>query len=119
MVVSITDLQKLFSIREAQADDMAGILLTPSYKLQEVFKKITGGKLLTRYGDRTVDADTMDKITEMATEMRVSYTTMRIRLEKLHLFDKKPISNYIEGDRFNLDFPAQNYYGDCEDELPF
>ena len=119
MTYTHTDLQKLFSIREAQADNLAGILLTPTYKLQEVFKKITGGEFLTMYGDRTVDADTMKKITEMATEMRVSYTTIRIRLEKLGMFVKKPISKYIEGDRFNLDYPSQNYYGDYEDELSF
>ena len=100
---SNTEFRKMFDINEMQANNLAGILLTPSFKLKSIFREVTGGRLLTQYGDRTIDADTREKIAAMASMMKVSFSVMRIRLERLHLFEKLPIDRYVEDDRFNVD----------------
>lgn len=112
------EFRQMFGFQEIQANNLGGILLTPSHKLQKVYKKVTGGKLLTQYGDRTIDADTREKIAEMAKMMKVSQATMRIRLERLKLFKKLPIDQYVESGRFDLDNYSLFQEG-MTDELPF
>ena len=97
------ELKRILSINEMQANSLAGILLTPSHKLKRVFRVVTGGKMLTQYGDRTIDADTRAKIAEMASMMKVSFSVMRIRLERLGLFERLPRDRYVEDERFNLE----------------
>ncbi len=112
------ELRELFGFKEAQANNMAGILLTPSYKLQQVYQKVTCGKQLRMYGDRTIDAATREKISQMARLMHVSPYSMRIRLERLHLFKKLPIKQYIESGCFDLDSYC-SYIKETDDELSF
>ena len=100
---SNVELRKVLSINEMQANSLAGILLTPSHKLKKVFREVTGGKMLIQYGDRIIDADTRAEIAEMASMMKVSFSVMRIRLERLGLFERLPIDRYVEDERFNLD----------------
>ena len=112
------ELKDLFGFKEAQANNLAGILLTPSYKLKQVYDRVTGGKLLTMYGDRTIDAETREKISVMARMMHVSPITIRIRLERLHMFKKLPIDQYIASGCFDLDNYC-SYMKEVEDELSF
>ncbi len=102
-VYSNIELRKILSINEMQANSLAGILLTPSHKLKRVFRDVSGGRMLIQYGDRTIDADTRAKIAEMASMMKVSFSVMRIRLERLGLFERLPIDRYVEDERFNLE----------------
>ena len=112
------ELKKRFNYKETQANNLAGILLLPSHKLKKVYKQVTGGKLLTMYGDRTIDADTREKITAMAKMMHVSPLTMRIRLERLKLFNRLPIYQYIDSGCFDLDNYCF-YIEESDNELPF
>ncbi len=98
------ELKRLFAFDETQMNNLAGILLTPAHKLEKVYKKVTGGNRLVQYGYRTLDADTRGKINTMARMMHVSPLTMRIRLERLHLFDHLPIEQYIESGCFDLNY---------------
>ena len=70
------------------------------------------------YGDRTIDADTREKITVMAKMMHVSPLTMRIRLERLKLFNRLPIYQYIDSGCFDLGNYCF-YIEESDNELPF
>ncbi len=100
---SENELKELFAFVETQNDNLGAILLTPTHKLQRVFRDVAEGELLPRYGYRILDADTRERVEVMADVMRVPYTIMRDRLERLDLFDQLPIEQYIESGCFDLE----------------
>ena len=117
--ISYEELQAKMHWSELQANNLAGILLLPTFKFAPLYKAVAGDRKLIRYDGRVFDPESRAKMWILAEAMKVSFSVVQYRLEKLGLFKKPPIDEYYS--KYNLfNSDGEPYIMEaCEDGLPF
>ncbi len=93
---SIDELCEKYSICEWQANTIGASLLMPRFVMQNMLKKLNGGKRLPIYGDSIFHPREKAILNKMANTLKVSHTTLVIRLKELDMLSRHNVSEYIQ-----------------------
>jgi hypothetical protein len=89
------ELRAILNMGESQADNLAAVLLMPQSNVRSIFDEFVKGHTITLYGRNSLKPTDKMLIREMADEMGVSYTALKIRLRNLNYFEFRSIDEFI------------------------
>jgi len=92
---TVDELRAILNMGESQADNLAAVLLMPQVNVQNIFDEFTKGHTIMLYGHNALKPADKMLIREMADEMGVSYTALKIRLRNLNYFELRSIDEFV------------------------
>lgn len=97
-IYSIDDLRKRYNIDEINANAFAAALLMPRFLVERTIKKYNGGRRLPVYGEFVFHPREKTILHKMETELKVSHSSLVIRLKELDFLKRHLLSEYIKND---------------------
>lgn len=90
------ELKERMTLGEAQTDTLASVFLMPRTNINRVMEKYADGSQIPLYGRCVFRKRDKIALQQMADSMRVSYTSLVIRLRSLKLLEYHDLDEYIE-----------------------
>ena len=92
---SMDEFRERMNICEWQANAMAAALLMPRFLVEQALQKYSGRSTLPIYGNTILSQRSKRVIGKMASVLRVSYSSLMIRLRELNLLEHRDKSEYV------------------------
>lgn len=92
---TVEALRERMNMCEWQANAMAAAILMPRFLVEQALQKYSGRSTLPIYGNTILSQRSKRVIGKMASVLRVSYSSLMIRLRELNLLEHRDKSEYV------------------------